>query len=408
MSDKNKNKRNKLPDFLRYQEGAMSGREKNSFEKELQKDPFAEEASEGFDSISSVTVSKDIKHLKKLLKKRIDGKQSNMIYRIAASVAVLMVISSVFIMVEKNRSVTQLSQKTVPSETFEIIKDKPLNIPVPKDESGKATGSVASEKRSETNDQQVVRKSLKNHLAEVKPAMEVTVDQKPENEIKAGKAFVAEKKVSEPLAAMSPDRSNQIIIKGKILSAEDNMPVPGANVLIKGTGKGVITDAEGNFRLALPDSDKLTLVADFIGMESNEFVTKADTQLIVRLHPSVSALSEVVVVGYGVKRAVSEEENTTNSYSPPRPVKGKKDFDKYIRENQHRPDSTTVGQRVVVVVSFVVRTNGIIDSIKVVRSPGKPFSDEAIRLIKSGPPWKPAEDDGKVIEDEVRVRIVFN
>jgi protein TonB len=62
---------------------------------------------------------------------------------------------------------------------------------------------------------------------------------------------------------------------------------------------------------------------------------------------------------------------------------------------------------VVVIVSFLVQTNGNIDSIRIVKSPGKSFSDEAIRIIKSGPQWKPAENNGKPVEDVVRLRLVF-
>jgi TonB family protein len=62
---------------------------------------------------------------------------------------------------------------------------------------------------------------------------------------------------------------------------------------------------------------------------------------------------------------------------------------------------------VVVVLNFRVDTEGKIDSIRIIRSPNKNFSDEAIRLIKEGPGWKPAEENGKTINDEVRIRIVF-
>ncbi len=51
MRDRNKNKRLKFPDFFRYSSDKMSGKERNSFERELQKDPFAMEASEGFASL---------------------------------------------------------------------------------------------------------------------------------------------------------------------------------------------------------------------------------------------------------------------------------------------------------------------------------------------------------------------
>jgi len=58
-------------------------------------------------------------------------------------------------------------------------------------------------------------------------------------------------------------------------------------------------------------------------------------------------------------------------------------------------------------VNFKVDAEGKIDSIKIIRSPGKNFSDEAIRLIKEGPAWKPAEENGKRIDDGIKIKIVF-
>jgi TonB family protein len=134
---------------------------------------------------------------------------------------------------------------------------------------------------------------------------------------------------------------------------------------------------------------------------------KTDVQNQVNPDSDLSALNEVVVVGYGTKKSESEKEDVFTGYVPPQPLNGKAEFDKYVQTNLHRPDSTTDSHRIVVVISFLVRTDGSVDSIRIIRSPGKRFSDEAIRVIKSGPYWKPAEDNGKPIEDNVRMRIVF-
>ncbi len=72
-----------------------------------------------------------------------------------------------------------------------------------------------------------------------------------------------------------------------------------------------------------------------------------------------------------------------------------------------RPDTATAGQRNVVVLSFVVSETGNIDSIEVVRSKGRIYSDEAIRLLKEGPAWKPAIEYGIEKSERVRLRIVF-
>lgn len=398
-----------LPDLLRYRRGEMTGKEKNSFERELQKDPFAEEAAEGFTSISPDESSKDLAYLQKQLKSRTIQRQRFVYYRIAASVAVLLVISSIFIMVEKNKPSKQLAETSGRTEALEITIDQPLTESAQKIEQTeepvmisekKAEKSAARQNRSETGRDAVPVDNVKIASAQI-------IDSVPEIKVKPVEEYIRDEKLAAPVATLIRAKTSSVFqTKGRVLSSEDNMPVPGASITIKGTNTGVVTDAGGNFNITLPDSGHRALVADFIGMESKEFMAGADSQQQVRLDPAISSLQEVVVVGYGVKRADYENDALPSGYSPPQPANGITNFDKYIQENIHTPD-TTSGQRVVVVVSFLVHPNGSIDSIRIVRSPDKPFSDEAIRLIKSGPSWKPAVENGKIIEDEVRVRIVF-
>ena len=73
-------------------------------------------------------------------------------------------------------------------------------------------------------------------------------------------------------------------------------PVPGANILVKGTTIGTITDFDGKFSLQVPE--KSTLVVSFIGYQSQEI--KATTSPInIVLKDDTELLDEVVVIGYG-------------------------------------------------------------------------------------------------------------
>jgi hypothetical protein len=126
----------------------------------------------------------------------------------------------------------------------------------------------------------------------------------------------------------------------------------------------------------------------------------------IRLNSSQSALSEVVVVGYSVKKSDRAEEDISE-YVHPQPSTGKSEFDDYVKNNLHRPDTADGGKKMVVVLSFLVRTSGELENFKIIKSPGKAYSDEAIRVIKSGPDWNPATDNGTAVEENVRLRIVF-
>ncbi|NTV84193.1 MAG: TonB-dependent receptor plug domain-containing protein, partial [Bacteroidales bacterium] len=94
-------------------------------------------------------------------------------------------------------------------------------------------------------------------------------------------------------------------IKGKVTSAEDNLAVPGATVLIKGTSRGTTTDISGNYSLpdVLPGD---TLRFSFIGFEQDEIHVGERTVIDIVLKVSAKYLEEVVVTALGVKRQQRE------------------------------------------------------------------------------------------------------
>ncbi len=94
-------------------------------------------------------------------------------------------------------------------------------------------------------------------------------------------------------------------VKGKVVSAEDNLPVPGASVRVKNSSVGTVTDAGGNFSLQLPLGAN-TLVFAFIGFDTQEQPVRSN-QLNVRMESSSQLLQEVVVTGYGSAKKASKE-----------------------------------------------------------------------------------------------------
>jgi outer membrane biosynthesis protein TonB len=285
-----------------------------------------------------------------------------MVYRIAASIAILMMISTVFIFIGKNKTGKNLADNSVQPQTLEIKKSQPVPGPEFKD------------------------RVLEKQVAKAVKKTDKSVAGKMRTEPGKSASGIEELTIAEK-------QKNDSVAEYKDQQVEKNFAVE--NIV-----------APKNAMLA---------VRSFT--DSKKFEAKADSQAQGKLDSSISDLSEVVVVGYGVKKAEveveveveaeAEKKDALTGYTPATPVNGKSEFDKYIRDNLHRPDSATTGQRVVVVVSFLVRTDGSMDSIRIVRSPGKLFSDEAIRVIKSGPSWNPAKDSGKTIKDEVRVRVIF-
>lgn len=89
-------------------------------------------------------------------------------------------------------------------------------------------------------------------------------------------------------------------ITGRVFD-EDQLPLPGANVLVKGTTIGASTDFDGNFSITIPDSSS-ELVFSYIGYET-QVVPVRSSNLNVYLKEDSRVLEEVVVVGYGTKRS---------------------------------------------------------------------------------------------------------
>lgn len=91
------------------------------------------------------------------------------------------------------------------------------------------------------------------------------------------------------------------IVGGTVTSADDNGPLPGVNVLVKGTTLGTTTDAEGKYSITVPDENSI-LVFSFIGYIPQEVSVGNQTTIDVSLAADIQQLSEVVVVGYGTQK----------------------------------------------------------------------------------------------------------
>lgn len=79
---------------------------------------------------------------------------------------------------------------------------------------------------------------------------------------------------------------------------EDNMPIPGVNIVIKGTKNGTVSQEDGGFAIDAQQG-LVTLVISFIGYKTTELEVNIGSDVAVYLQPDIQQLSEVVVVAYG-------------------------------------------------------------------------------------------------------------
>lgn len=338
MKEKNKN-RIERSEMLRYFNGEMTGRQKHSFERRLQRELFSGEAAEGLSEITGEQLGSDLEQLDKRLENRTSRKKTFTFLRIAASLAVLLVVSSVFIFLNRKNNQEQLPQLAVNKPvTMDIRKTEPLK---------EGESPVVESVTAETSNEQTIR-SDSSVAAEPLKAEDQEVHEDIADAAKADIPIQSipaqtEARPSEPLATRQ---------------MAETAPVSAAG------------------------GSELKKVANV--MEKD--VTDKDT---------VSSILNIVdITGPG-------------QGAPPSPVGGRSAFENYIRNNIRKPASLPAGERATVVLGMIVRNSGVIDSIRVVSSPGQEFSSEATRLIKEGPSWNPAENNGIKTDEKIRIRIIF-
>ncbi len=94
----------------------------------------------------------------------------------------------------------------------------------------------------------------------------------------------------------------QKTLTGKV-SDTAGAPLPGVSVVIKGTTKGVITDADGKYSLTVPAN--ASLVFSFVGMKTQEIPVSGKSTIDVKMQEETVGLEEVVAVGYGTQKKVT-------------------------------------------------------------------------------------------------------
>ena len=92
----------------------------------------------------------------------------------------------------------------------------------------------------------------------------------------------------------------QVTVTGNVKD-EKGEPIIGANVIVKGTGTGSVTNVEGDFSLANVQNGS-TLEISFIGYLNQDVKVNGTKHVSIILKEDTKMLDEVVVVGYGVQR----------------------------------------------------------------------------------------------------------
>ena len=100
----------------------------------------------------------------------------------------------------------------------------------------------------------------------------------------------------------------QTSVKGKITG--DGGPLPGVSVLVKGTKTAVSTDFDGNYTINAKATD--VLIFSYLGFQNQEQKIAARKIINLEMKTEISALDEVVIVGYGTQKKKEITQTSSN------------------------------------------------------------------------------------------------
>src|SRR5690606_5847042 len=96
--------------------------------------------------------------------------------------------------------------------------------------------------------------------------------------------------------------AQQMTVSGEVISADDNMPLPGVNVIVVGTSTGTSTDFDGKYTLGVQSGAVLEFSS--VGFKTVTVTVTNQTTIDVAMETDVESLDEIVVIGYGTQRKV--------------------------------------------------------------------------------------------------------
>lgn len=439
-------------DIERYLKGEMTPAERHALEKKSLSDPFLADALEGAEQIATNAYEQDIRDLYQAIdssSRAVDKKNTFLFWglRIAAGLLVLVIASYLILTVSdqiKPEPNVSSADKLEKKEADKLSPDSTTLNPTKNqlalaEDKAPPKKDVAAKQKSSGEEKDNSKPVIAEEAKTLSSTMDV-VENEPQTEITKAEETVPvlnnsleveERKVSavaaneaaKESAAAAPSRQSGATAKAKrsapadqyakqqpassitgvVTSAEDGSPLPGVNVMLKGTTIGTITDVDGKFKL---DSATLasTLVYSFIGLQTKEVNVSNFSPLNVEMNLDVTQLSEVVVTGYGYSNK-SEETPTVDLAHP---ENGNRAYRKYLEENLVYPQSA-IDNKVEgrVTVEFFVETNGDLSDFTVIKGIGNGCEEELIRLIRQGPKWIPTKKNNQAIRDKARVRLNF-
>ena len=209
-------------------------------------------------------------------------------------------------------------------------------------------------------------------------------------------------------------------LSGQVMSVAGKKPVVGASVLVRGTTYGTLSDANGKFELQVKKGD--VLVVSYIGLQTQSLPVETQANLVVWMKDDVQSMEEMVVVGMAPKEEAASASQIVPNAKPvvqdgeiftvveemPQFPGGMGEAMKFLAKNIKYP-AVALQNKIEgrVIVQFVVKENGKVADLKVVRGVTPELDAEALRVVGLMPDWIPGKQRGKAVAVKYTMPIMF-
>jgi len=419
-------------ELKRYLRGDMTHEEAHAFERKSLEDPFLQEALEGAEQIDAETFQADVAGIEERIN-RSEPRKAPM-WRWAAVIALL--IASGFMgwwVLNETRQSTEKSEVTQrleePEETEKAespeskdtaknaqAEDEPAEKSEPTAEDSGTSASQNSEKvhqRRKQKELTVARSKLEEEttfneqdeamafqqaddetFGQSGPPEEADSNEWQQNAFIEPDNPVLEERARESqafgAAAKKSKKISSLNTLSGIVTDADGQPLPGVNVVEKGTTRGVITDMQGEFTIQVAPESVLSFTS--VGMKKQDVAVDQQQHIEVSLQEDTQALAEVVVTNNARQTESVSEEAV--------PEGGMDAYKQYLEEAL---EAQSGGKKIVIKID--ISETGEISQVEVVRSPGEQCTKAIRKALKDGPQWNAAKKGDEPVESQIRIKV---
>ena len=226
---------------------------------------------------------------------------------------------------------------------------------------------------------------------------------------------------TDEVKSVENSSEEKFVLKGQVMDYSSKKPVIGASVVIKGTTMGTLSDKDGKFQLSVKEGD--VLAVSYVGLQTQFLPVKGNANLVVWMKEDVQSMEEMVV---GTNSADSDKKGVEVKFVPndkpviqdgevftvveemPQFPGGMAEAMKFLAKNINYPvESQKAKIEGRVIVQFVVKENGKVADIKVMRGVSPELDAEAIRVVSMMPEWIPGKQRGKAVSVKYTMPIMF-